>query len=373
MRPPRVRELMCEQSGYPGIGGRVGLEKVRVAYQNVGGGVEATHEFLEFCKGEQVGVAFVGECRVGRQGGSTQTQPSYVIVGRVSKDSRVVANIRRDLVEACRLVVSETRFVYLQIGDYKFGGVYSRCGSTVARVKSWLEGVGSSLRDCRWVVLGDWNASHERWYLDGGSNTRGRVLSDWVDGLGARVSFGARETFCRRRLGRIVSSRIDFCMLSPDADWESWDASWGLSDHCAIGGESLVEVGGGRELVREGIDWPLVACTLLDADEGWYDGLLGESAYEKLVDFRRRHVKSLRIGGRSKRWWIHELGTQVAKVRLAHRGGRGGLNWEPHRREVEVMRAMVKAAKEKCWRDFCTKEGAQSPWGVVRWAKDPSG
>ena len=32
---------------------------------------------------------------------------------------------------------------------------------------------------------------------------------------------------------------------------------------------------------------------------------------------------------------------------------------------------MVKAAKEKCWRDFCTKEGVQSPWGIVPWAKDP--
>ena len=134
-----------------------------------------------------------------------------------------------------------------------------------------------------------------------------------------------------------------------------------------------MEVGGGRELVREGIDWPLVACTLLDTDEGWYDGLLGESAYEKLVDFRRRHVKSLRIGSRSKRWWTPDLGAQAAKVRHARRGGRGRLNWETHRREVEVMRAMVKAAKEKCWRDFCTKEGAQAPWGVVRWAKDPFG
>ena len=71
----------------------------------------------------------------------------------------------------------------------------------------------------------------------------------------------------------------------------------------------MVEVGGGRELVREGIDWPMVACTLLDAGEGWYDGLVGESAYEKLIDFRMKHVKRLRIGGRSKRWWTPDLGT----------------------------------------------------------------
>ena len=115
--PLRVRELMTKRSSQPGIGGRVGLERVRVAYQNVGGGVVATHEFLEFCREEQVGVAFVGECRIERQGGSTQTHPSYDIVGRISKDPRVVAHVRKDLVGACRLVVSDTRFVCLQVGD----------------------------------------------------------------------------------------------------------------------------------------------------------------------------------------------------------------------------------------------------------------
>ena len=96
---------------------------MRVAYQNVGGGVAATHKFLEFCREERVGVAFVGECRIARQGGSTQTHPTYAIVGKVSRDSRVVAHIRRDVVGACRLVVSNTQFVCLQVGDYKFGGV----------------------------------------------------------------------------------------------------------------------------------------------------------------------------------------------------------------------------------------------------------
>ena len=126
----------------------------------------------------------------------------------------------RDLVEACKLVVSETQFVCLQVGDYRFGGVYGKCGSMVDKMNALLEGVKSSLRDCWWVVLGDWNASHKRCSLDGGSNTGGRVLNDWIDGLGVRVSFGEGRTFCRRRLEGVVSSRIDFCVLSPDADWE---------------------------------------------------------------------------------------------------------------------------------------------------------
>ena len=117
----------------------------------------------------------------------------------------------------------------------------------------------------------------------------------------------------------------------------------------------------------------MVACTLLDTREEWYDGLVRESAYEKLIDVQRKQVNRLRIGGRSKRWWTSDLSAQVAKVRHAYRGGCGRLNWESHRREVRVLKAMVKAAKEKCWRDFCIKEGAKSPWGVVRWAKDPFG
>ena len=30
--------------------------------------------------------------------------------------------------------------------------------------------------------------------------------------------------------------------------------------------------------------------------------MVGDTAYDKLVDFRRRHLKRIRICGRSKRW-----------------------------------------------------------------------
>ena len=47
--------------------------------------------------------------------------------------------------------------------------------------------------------------------------------------------------------------------------------------------------------MREAVDWVAVALTVADEDEGWYEGFAGGSTYEKLVDFRRRHLRWIRI------------------------------------------------------------------------------
>ena len=98
---------------------------------------------------------------------------------------------------------------------------------------------------------------------------------------------------------------------------------------------------------------------------------MGETAYEKLVDFRRAHLKRIKICGRSKRWWDSELSSQVKVVRRARR------NWQRvgHRNvlhsELARMKQMVREKKDKCWRFFCEDSGLQSPWEVGRWARDP--
>ena len=58
---------------------------------------------------------------------------------------------------------------------------------------------------------------------------------------------------------------------------------------------------------RDAVDWLKVQMTVESEGEEWYEGLVGESVYEKLVDFRRIHLKKIRICGRSKRWWDSEL------------------------------------------------------------------
>ena len=82
-------------------------------------------------------------------------------------------------------------------------------------------------------------------------------------------------------------------------------------------------------------------------------------------------MKRIRICGRSKRWWDEELTPQVKRIRRERRK----VSWVGHRNvlraEISRMKAMVKEKKDRCWRAFCEDSGLQSPWEVVRWARDP--
>ena len=40
------------------------------------------------------------------------------------------------------------------------------------------------------------------------------------------------------------------------------------------------------------------------------------------------------------------------------------------RSELVRMKQMVREKKNKCWRSFCEDSGLQSPWEVVKWARD---
>ena len=73
------------------------------------------------------------------------------------------------------------------------------------------------------MLLGDWNAHHHTWSLDGKSGPGGRVLAEWVLERGAEVHFGVGGTFERRRERDLVQSRIDFPVASPDSGWTDED------------------------------------------------------------------------------------------------------------------------------------------------------
>ena len=45
------------------------------------------------------------------------------------------------------------------------------------------------------MLLGDWNAHHQTWSLDGRSGPGGRVLAEWVLERGSEVHFGKGGTF----------------------------------------------------------------------------------------------------------------------------------------------------------------------------------
>ena len=69
----------------------------------------------------------------------------------------------------------------------------------------------------RWVLVGDWNAYHRSWSLEGKEDLVGRVLAEWVEEGGAGVRFGEDATFMRGRLGSIVRSRIDLMVVGGGA------------------------------------------------------------------------------------------------------------------------------------------------------------
>ena len=110
-------------------------------------------------------------------------------------------------------MICTNRFVCVELGGVRFGGVYSKCGSRVHELSRWLDMIRGYVSGARWILIGDWNAHHESWSLDGRSDSVGRVLKEWRQLQGARLLRGREHTFERRRGGGVVVSRIDFALV----------------------------------------------------------------------------------------------------------------------------------------------------------------
>ena len=287
---------------------------LKMAYVKVGRGCVAMDLFLEVCARGKEGVCFVAECWVARTGSGTKLHPDYVMLGSTTKCSKVVVFVRRDLVDGVELAVATAHVVIVKVGGCNVGGIYGKCGIGVHDMKDWLGSMTGWVGRGDWVLLGDWNAHHHTWSLDGRSGLGGRVLLEWVQEHGAEVHFGGGGTVERRRGGDMVQSQIDCVVLSPDCSWKGEDDDWLQSDHACIERSLLV---GELERVdeRQVVDWDRLTITLADEDQGWYVGLAIDMAYDKLLDLRRKHVKSLRVCGHSKRWWNWKIAAQLAVVR----------------------------------------------------------
>ena len=129
---------------------------VQVTYMNVGRGVNATHEYLERCARERVEIAFVGECCVERKSDrGTQSHPDFVRLGLVSGGAKVACHMRRTVADYCSLVSCANKFVCVELGGVRFGGVYSKCGASVSEMLGWLESIQISIGDGRWILIGE--------------------------------------------------------------------------------------------------------------------------------------------------------------------------------------------------------------------------
>lgn len=66
----------------------------------------ATHVFLKCSARKEVGFCFVGECWLALTGSGTQSRPDYVLLGYATKGTKVVAFVKRDLVDSVELVLA---------------------------------------------------------------------------------------------------------------------------------------------------------------------------------------------------------------------------------------------------------------------------
>ena len=163
---------------------------------------------------------------------------------------------------------------------------------------------------------------------------------------GARLVKGEENTFERTHGGEVVASWLDFAVEGGGAHLGPLGVVWGLSDHSAIGQVVLVDALEEVLDFWEAVDWDPVALMVADEDEWWYEDLIGDSAYEEMVDFRRRHLKGIRICGRSKRWWDSDLSDQVRAVRRARRQWVYCRNRNVFRTEVSKLKGLVKEKKD---------------------------
>ena len=147
----------------------------------------------------------------------------------------MACHVRKDIVDCCVLVACKNRFICVEIGGVRIGGVYSKCGARVHEMLHWLGRVQASVGNGRWLLMGDWNAHHEEWSLDGRSDPVARVLEESRASRGARILRSRSHTFERRRGEGVVVLRIDFALAGGGAECWGLSSGWGLSDHSAIG------------------------------------------------------------------------------------------------------------------------------------------
>ena len=184
---------------------------------------------------------------------------------------------------------------------------------------------------------------------------------------------------------RHAKSRIDLIFIKEEEMVRKVKKTKLLSDHWG----SLVDIEGGNEV--DPIERVVVDCDRVDetvrkgkkkeeGNEDWYWELNGETAYDKLLEFRQNHLKTIKIVARSKRWWNEDVTKQLTKVRRVSRegqgqtiGGQGGREKRLRRwrKAAEKPKRLVGEKQEKCWTTFCEKHGHKDPCEIVRYAKDP--
>ena len=113
-----------------------------------------------------------------RTGSGKQSHPDYVMLGSATKDTKVVAFVRRDMMDCVELVVATARAVFIEVGGCRLGGIYVKHGIVVDAMRDWLDSLTGWIGGGDWWLLGDWNAHHYPWSLDWMLRPGERVLAE---------------------------------------------------------------------------------------------------------------------------------------------------------------------------------------------------
>ena len=355
--------------------------EVRVAYQNVGGGNKGQHAWLEFCKQKEMDIIFVGEVFVPRDGYGRIKMAGYELATEVKKGTKVAAYWRTEIGNQARIILDQEDAIGFECGKTRIVGVYGRGKSNTREYGQWVERVVGKLRNKDGILIGDWNAHHTTWSEKGKEDGKGRSLEQAISGIGGRWKATKGHTWERKVGQDLRMSRIDLIFEKGQVTQGKIQSRKISSDHWGIWTTMKMEMEV-DEIRRQAIDWKAIEKTLQkdkkpeERDEKWYDTLRGTTAYDKLLQFKERHMKEVRVSSQSKRWWDEELTTQLKATRKARRGGKKRKqSQQEHFRNWRAaslkLKHMIGQKKQKCWQKFCEEHGHRDPWEIVRWAKDP--
>ena len=127
-----------------------------------------------------MGICFVGECWVAVTGLGTQSHLYYAMLEYATKGTKVVALIRKDLVDSVQLVVATMQAVVVAVGGYRIGGIYEKCSVGVHAIQDYVGLLTGWIGGGDWVLLGIWNAHHHTWSLDGTSAKKISVVTRYI-------------------------------------------------------------------------------------------------------------------------------------------------------------------------------------------------
>ena len=274
--------------------------EIKVAYQNVGGGNKGQHAWLEYCKQKEMDIIFVGEVFVPRNGSGTINMAGYELATEVKKGTKVAAYWRSEIGNQARIILDQEDAIGFECGNARIVGVYGRGKSNTREYEQWAQRVVQKLRNKDGILIGDWNAHHPTWSEKGKEDGKGRSLEEAINGIGARWKRMKGHAWERKVGQELRTSRIDLVFEKGQIIQGKIQSRKIGSDHWGIW--TTIKLGiETDEIKRQAIDWDGIEKTLQkdkkpeERDEKWYDTLTGTTAYDKLLQFKERHMKEVRV------------------------------------------------------------------------------